>query len=264
MAAKYKNVRSLLILVLVLSAVNVIFPVLGIYFMFYYGTFTSAFLSTYGIVLAEATGDTAYVLLGALLSAISVAPIIVCFVLSKKHKVGAMIASTILMGADTAFMALNFVLDIKAGYFESSMITGFIVHILVIAFLAAGISYAKKLVEEEKAAANAPTEVEIPAASVTEEPTEITPRVITVTRRKSFVGCAVPIVCYVNGNEVCRLKNGKSAEITVDSRTFELGAAFPNGLATGRITVPQGTYPLSFTVSVKPGLVSNSIVIEYR
>ena len=90
-------------------------------------------------------------------------------------------------------------------------------------------------------------------------------RQITVTRKKSFVGCAVPIICYVNGIEVCRLKNGASETFTAPAEPFELGVSLTNGLSANSVPVNYGEAPLSFRLEMKMGMAAAkiNIVPEY-
>ena len=87
-------------------------------------------------------------------------------------------------------------------------------------------------------------------------------RTLTITRAKKYAGCAVPIICYVNGEQVCMLKNGKSESIQVTGNSFELGATLKNGLAVGKVTVPAGTDALNYRVYVKWGMVVATLVVE--
>ena len=145
------------------------------------------------------------------------------------------------------------------------MLAGVIIHIVILVFFILSLGYAKKIVEEEKKMAET-AEAEMVADAVnadSDEPVEeAQPRTITITRQKKLIGCAIVIVCYANGREICRLKNGQSTQVTVDSNAFELGAALANGFASGKISVAAGTAPLAFTLRPKSGAIAGSIVIK--
>ena len=81
-----------------------------------------------------------------------------------------------------------------------------------------------------------------------------------MVRKKSFVGSAVPIVCYVNGKAVCALKNGETQTFQIDERAVQMSGALSNGLGVGDIDIPAGTTNLTYEMVMKMGFSSNYVV----
>ena len=77
----------------------------------------------------------------------------------------------------------------------------------------------------------------------------------------------VPMAVYVNGKEVCRLKNGEEQTIYAPEETFVLKAELVAagtanaqfGATQGSLTVDTGNAPLAYTLSIKSGFSSATI-----
>ena len=85
-------------------------------------------------------------------------------------------------------------------------------------------------------------------------------RLLTINRKKSFVGCAVAINIFVNGVEVTKLKNGQSVTLEIPTAEISLGASFGVGVGTGGVTVGAGQEDTTYEMLPKMGFVSNEIV----
>ena len=254
--AKFKNARSVLLVVMILSLVNVVFPLLGIDVFFYYGSFLGAMFAISGMSNALIYADNMHLIIGAALALLSAAPLVVCYFVSKTKKFVGMLVATIYFSIDTIIMI--YMMDM-------SMLTGAIIHVIVIVFLIIGVVYSKKASEDEKKfeAADQQEMVQEALKVESDEPeTPAEPRILKITRPKNFIGCAIPMVCYVNGKEVCRLKNNQSTEVTVDSRRFEFGVALTNGMVNETEHIGEGTAQISLVLKMKAGMIANKIVIE--
>lgn len=263
--AKFKNIKSLILVVIILSAVNVILPILGIDLMFYYASFLSSSFAVTGANLALLHGNNGYAIAGTVLSILTVVPYLVSYIIAEKKKVGSMILATVFFAIDTIAMAYSFVSLITNGIVESSMIIGILLHIFILVTFIIGITYAVKVVKEEKelvAQAEANMVAEAISVDAEEPETPAEPRILKITRAKSFIGCAVPMVCYVNDKEVCRLKNNQSTEVTVDSRRFKFGVSLSNGMSSTTEHIGEGTAQISLVLKMKTGMIANKIDIE--
>lgn len=93
-------------------------------------------------------------------------------------------------------------------------------------------------------------------------PLQVELREVTFARKKSFVGCAIALVVYVDGVEVCRLKNGESRKVSVPTTAFELGAALSNGLSVEKQNILDGNTASTFTFQLKMGMTAAKILIS--
>lgn len=125
-------------------------------------------------------------------------------------------------------------------------------------FGALGVIYFLAIIERKKKAAAAQNEV-----SEEEVPDEFAnvQRELTVTRKRSLSGAALDMTCYVNGKEVCKLKNGASATITVPGSAFELSAKSSNGVITGAEKIAGGDQALNYLITIKYGAAANTYII---
>ena len=223
---------------------------LGAYFVFYG---TTLFCLPWPIAVVVA------IIGSAVLGVLSVVPYLICWIFSKKH-FGWLIGALVFFAIDSLLFFIDFIAFMANG--DMSMLIDLLFSIYAIGTLAMGIKYGLDLKNEAYQAEFAsPAECVAPEASAEAPASSGITRQITVTRKKSFVGCAVPIICYVNGNEVCRLKNGASATFSAPSESFELGASLSNGLSANAEIIPYGEAPLSFKFEIKMGMAAGKIII---
>jgi hypothetical protein len=152
------------------------------------------------------------------------------------------------------------------------------IHVIMLIELGAGIKAASALKEEEKIlnevaklnAENQLNNVNVEAGENGEISNENTvnnellnkTRKLTIKRASAFNGWAVPFIVYVNGEQVCKLANGKSATIDVPCTTFELGLALSNGFAANREIVEFGEEDISYIAKMKMGFTTSIIDIK--
>lgn len=260
--AKYKSMRASLLAIVIFSAINLISVTLTqTYFLF--SAYLPQLLAVVGYEFYLETEMTVFPVIFGVIGLVMVIPYLICWIFSKKH-VGWMIGALVMFSLDTLLFLPDFITFLMAGDF--STILDLVFHVYALVSLAMGVSYGLKAKKETATAAEAiPTMAEVLAESGTDYAPASTPeaddvqRTVTVARKKSFVGCAMPIVLYVNGKEVCRLKNGESQTFTVGSNAFELGAQMSNGLCVGSTMVSMGTTALSYQAAIKSGMMTSHI-----
>ena len=257
-SGKYKNARLSLLIILLLSVVNVVAMFADTYFLF--SAHISLMIANVGLLLKFETGDNVYLIIGIVLSLITLIPYLISWIFSKK-RVGWLIVSLVLFVIDTVVLAVEIPAYIDFGDF--SIFIDLIVHIIVIYELfvgvQAGLAMKKEAIEaaQEEEDTSSPFDLDAELVSESAETREI-----TVSRKKAFTGCAIPMLVYVNGMEVCQLKNGQSEKLVVPASAFELGVALKNGFAANKLTVENGSEPLAYTVWIKAGFASSSVVIN--
>ena len=252
---KYKNARASLLMIVLLSTLNLLTVTIGdTYFLF--SAHIPTVLAATGAALAQEAGNNLLLIIMVVLAAILIVPYLVCWIFSKKH-VGWMIGALVLFGVDSLFFLLDFVSLLADG--EFTMFIDLVFRIWAIGSLIAGVNYGLKAKKEKGAAENGENvDAMFPQQ---EEIADDFPRQITVTRKKAFSGCAVAIVVFADGKEICQLKNGESKTISVPSRTFKLGGMFASGLASGDLTVPAESSCTSYQFAVKSGFTTAHIEI---
>lgn len=262
--AKYRNMRISLLLIVIASTVN-LFSIILTETYFLFSAYITQLLALVGYSLYLETQMIVYPIVMGVIGLITVVPYLLCFIFSKKH-VGWMIGALVIFSLDSLLFLPDFFAFLMQG--DVSMILDLAIRIYALVSLAMGVSYGLKAKKETANAADAiPTMGDATVGvgadyvpSFDAQVSDVT-REVTVTRKKSFVGCAMPIVIYVNGKEVCRLKNGETQTVTVGSNSFELGAKSTNGLCAGSTMVPTGTDALSYQAAIKTGMVANHIVL---
>lgn len=255
---KYKNARLMLLIVLFLSLLNIFAMFLDMYFFF--SAHIALVIANVGLLLKLETGVNIYLIVGIVLSLITLIPYLISWIFSKK-RVGWLIVSLVLFIIDTIVLAVEIPAYIDFGDF--SIFIDLIAHIIVIFQLFVGVKAGFAMKKEEIEAAQAEEDTSSSfdlGAELVPESAET--REITVSRKKTFTGCAILMIVYVNGMEVCQLKNGQSEKVVVPASTFELGVALKNGFAANKMTVENGFDPLAYTVWVKAGFFSTSVVIN--
>ncbi len=260
---KYKQGRSALLLLWILSAVNIVFVYVAESYFYFSSYFTLA-LSVLGLVGWQETGLASYLVIYGVLALITVAVYMICWLLSKKHY-GWMIASLVLFIIDTLFLFIVFICLI-AGLGDVTAIGSYIVNLLfhayVIYALIMAVIYGKKAKVD-----GLPTEEQILGMSneTQQEPAPVDPmlasitRTITVERAKAFTGAALAISVYIDGKEVAKLKNGAKQELTVDGASHEIACLLYTGAASNPMVVPEGEMNKSYSVKLKMGFTETYI-----
>ncbi len=253
MRAKYNNMRYSLLLVIVFSAINVVSLAFAeAYFLF--SSYFSQLLTQIGYVLYLESEAPVFLIVFGVLALLSILPYLLCWIFSKE-KYGWMIGALVLFSLDTLVFLPDCLLMLASGDF--SMIIDLFFHGWVLFSLIAGVKYGVSMKKEPQE----PVESPEATADFEESFASATTRTVTVTRKKSFVGSAAEFVCFVNGREVCRLKNGASASFEAPSDAFALKVAFANEMAVGTLQVPAGESAQAYIAAIKAGMMANSIVI---
>ncbi|MBQ9781327.1 MAG: hypothetical protein IJW00_10360 [Clostridia bacterium] len=265
---KYKNMRLMLLMTFILSAANCLTLVLLDMF-FCLSAYTPLVFIAVGSQMATEMGSMIFYIIAALFALITIVPFLLCYIFSKKH-VGWMIAGLVLFSADTLFLVVDLVTA-----FSATLLYCLVFHVYIVVTLAMGVKYGLAVKKEKEAVTNidgtmdpyAATETYVPQADgsfaySTENAYTDVRRTVTVIRKKSFMGCAVPFICYAGNRQVCSLKNGKSDTFEATGESFILRAGSSNGLVVGEIQVPAGTENVTFEISMKMGMVTNTL--EFR
>lgn len=251
--AKYKNMRISLLILIVLSFLNMFSIWADTYFLF--SAYIPNLLAIVGFSLYLETNMIFFYALFVIIAIACLIPYLLAFIFSKKH-VGWSIAALAFFTIDSIVFLIDFASTVLAGYFY--LIPDFAIRIYVFITLVLAVKYgfdAKK----ERAEKEAVQEAE-PASEEQSDSEEIT-RSLTIRRKKSFIGCAMKIIVFVNGQPVAELKNGADATVPVTSKAFALGATFTNTLAAMECTIPEGEYALDYTLQIKMGLSANQIIV---
>ena len=265
-APKYKNARVSLLIVLICSLINVFALFAGYYF--YFSSRIALVLVAIGMQVDVTAGTTFFKFVFAALAVASLVPYLLSWIFSKK-RVGWMIAALALFSVDTLVLLIDVPSVIKGG--DYTIIIDIVVHAIILFELAigvkAGFSMKKEAedaaAQEQKAQAENDETVSENDGTISENDESKT-RSAVITREKSFLGVAVPFIVYVNGREICRLKNGESQTVNVPSSSFELSVALNNGFANAKKTVEAGEEEISFALKTKMGFSSSSIQITQK
>lgn len=259
-SGKYKNARLSLLIVLALSVVNIFIMFADTYFLF--SAHISLLIANVGLLLKMETGDNVYLIIGIVISLITLLPYLFSWIFSKK-RVGWLIVSLVLFIIDTVILAIEVPTYLQYG--DVSIFIDLIVHIVVVYELyvgvQAGFAMKKEMAEAEQAEMETSSPFDLDAELA---PETVQTRELTITRQKAFSGCAISLIIYVNGVEVCSLKNGETEKVSVPTTAFELGAALKNGFAVNKLTVENGIEPLTYAVKIKAGFFSSSVIIDRK
>lgn len=249
--AKYKNARYSLLIIVILSTVNLFSMIFAdMYFLF--SAYLPQILFYAGHALYSESGMIKFLIVADVFAVIAIIPYLLCWIFSKK-RVGWMIAALVMFSLDSLLFLIDYIPYIAAGNFDG--ILDMVIRIWALGSLILGVKYgfrAKKEVEETPAIS---TDGDVPSEEVWQQT-----RTVTVTRKKSFVGCAAPVVCHVNGREVCTLKNGETKNFAAPVGEFTLSASLSNGLGTGEVTVPA-VIKMEYDLKVKMGMTASKVVI---
>lgn len=267
---QYRSARGSLLTIVLLSVINVFSMIFsGSYFLF--SAYLPQLFIYMGLDLAAESGDSLFLIVAGVFAVIVVVPYLLCWIFSKKH-VGWMIGALCMFSLDSVLFLFDFVAFLQAGDF--TMIIDLLIRVWAIVSLILGVKHG---LAAKKEAENAPLEAD--AAPAFAENGAAAPdaaysgfqRPITLARQKAFAASLVPMACYVNGKEVCVLKNGESQTVYAPEEAFELKVmlvAANNGAfgvqpapTQGSITVDAGTAPLTYTLRMKSGLTTATIEI---
>jgi hypothetical protein len=265
---QYRSARGSLLTIVLLSVINVFSMIFsGSYFLF--SAYLPQLFIYMGLDLAAESGDSLFLIVAGVFAVIVVVPYLLCWIFSKKH-VGWMIGALCMFSLDSVLFLFDFVAFLQAGDF--TMIIDLLIRVWAIVSLILGVKHG---LAAKKEAENAPLE----ATPAFAENGDAAPdaaysglqRPITLARQKAFAASLVPMACYVNGKEVCVLKNGESQTVYAPEEAFELKVmlvAANNGAfgvqpapTQGSITVDAGTAPLTYTLRMKSGLTTATIEI---
>ena len=258
---RYDQGRGALLAVVLLSLVNLISVTLSdVYFLF--SSYVTQLLAVWGAILFEETQAVVFPVIFGIIGLISVIPYFLCYLFSKK-RAGWMVAAFVLFCIDSLIFLVDFISLISVG--ELSMLMDLVIRIWVIVSLAQGVKYGLRVKKDEETA-----EAEcIPTAAdyhpdgeeILDEMATVT-RTITVTRPKSFVGCALQLFIFTNGKERESLKNGQTQTVEIDGRECELVIMAANGAAGEAVKIPAGYDSKRYTVKCKTGMTQMRILIE--
>ena len=254
---RYDQGRGALLAVVLLSLVNLISVTLSdVYFLF--SSYVTQLLAVWGAILYEETQAVVFPVIFGIIGLISVIPYFLCYLFSKK-RAGWMIAAFVLFGVDSLIFLVDFVSLILVG--EISMLMDLVIRIWVIVSLAQGVKYGLRVKKDEEEGIASEQDGEQSGEDVFDEMASVT-RTITVTREKSFAGCALKLFIFTNGKEQESLKNGETQTVQIDGRECELVIMAANGAASDAVKIPAGYEGKRYTVKCKTGMTQMRILIE--
>lgn len=261
--AKYRNARISLLTIIIMSGIN-LFSLFLMERYFVFSAYVPRIMSFLGFNLYADTQNVLFPIFCAIAGLISIVPYLVCWIFSKNHRVGWMIAALVLFSLDSLIFLPDFLLSSLSG--DLSMLLDLFIRVWALVTLIQGVvsgfRVKKELAEAAQAAEFAGAEANEGDYFVADNAEfETAKRSMTITRKKSFACCAVPMVCYVNGEQVCVLKNGATATFEVPTASFELSTVINNGLVVGKIDIPYGDTSIAYQAVVKMGLTVGSIQI---
>ncbi len=263
---KYKNMRLMILLTLIFSLVNCV-SVLALDTFYYFSAYIPLVFIATGVNFYGGTGMMVFYVVAVVLALVTLVPYLLAYIFSKKQ-VGWMIAALVIFSVDTLMLLVDVVLA-----FNVALLICLLFHVYIIVMMAMGVKYGKLVKQEREAEQAAGIHADPYAAQINGTETavegEITDnaaadvrRTITVIRKKSFSGCAIPFECYVGNRPVFALKNGKSDTFEATGESFVLRAGSSNGMVVGEVIVPAGESDLTYELSMKIGMVTNSLVFK--
>ena len=248
--AKYNAMRLSLLFILVFSTINLFSPLLGFYMLF--SAYIPQLIAEIGAVIYLEEGVLLVYVICVFLALILLLPYLLCYIFSKK-KVGWMIGALVLFSIDTLFFLFDFISVLVAGDF--TYVIDLLFHIYALVSLILAVKYGKDTETEMR-----PDYDAIASQSENDVIYGDATRTLTLTRKKSFVGCAMKMTITVNGVPVCVVKNGETASVAVPCVSFALGAAFQNTLVASQSIIQSGDTNLFYTLSIKQGFSSSEIL----
>ena len=231
--SKYNSARYTILMVFILSLVNI-----GLLFIDYYLIFSarlSLLFAAEGVLTYLENQDSTYLIVSIVLALITLVPYLICFIFSKKHY-GWMIAALCLISADTLLLVIDLPAYLAAG--DTTIFIDLAVHVVIIVECAIGLK-AGIAIKKKKEADAVDTLLHTEEVKTESDNDAILNRTITITRKKCYIGFAMPMKVYVGDTELFSLKNGETKSATVTGKSFELSAVC--GVAcVGEITVEAG------------------------
>ena len=266
---RFKNARISLLAVLIFSFVNV-FTIIFTDTYFLFSSYITSVVTATGAVFYIESGENAIFLIATILvSVITLLPYLFCYLFGKKRN-GWLIAALALFAIDTAILLIFTIEALAVG--EITGIMDIVLHIYVLVTLAQGVSAGAKL----KANANSGEQAEengaqnqavFENANANQQEVAFNPematvsRTITLTRKKSFYGCAVKFDCLVDGVKLDTLANGKTVSIQIDGNAHQL--VVKGGMVVSKmLVIPEGTENFDFNVYLKMHAMESEIVVE--
>lgn len=261
--AKYKNARVNLLLVVIFSAINV-FSILFTNTYFLFSAFIPQLITEVGAIMYQESGVALFAVVASVLSLVTVVPYLLAWIFSKKN-VGWMIAATVLYTVDTLLFLGTFISLIMQG--EIFGIADIVFHAWVIFSLISAVVYGLRASnEKEVSPAEGSNAFAFGNAAGTPEAGQQdgATRMLTVTREKKFAGSAIQFICFVNGQELFRLKNGETKAAEVPASAFELGFMLANEMASDKVTVRAGDTSIAYSVLMQMGFNAGKFVITEK
>lgn len=161
--AAYKTARTNLWILLALSAVNVLFALLGSDTYFLFSCFISYLVAIYARVFYDYTWDPVYLVIGILIALVILVVYLLCCLLSKKRR-GWLIAALVLFSVDTAAMLLYYVIELSVTDILTDILD-FVIHGLVLWILISGVRRSREALEEADTPESLPMNTEFYDAS---------------------------------------------------------------------------------------------------
>ena len=228
---QFKQGRLSLLAIVIFSTINLFSIIFSDFYILFSSYFTNifAFIGYDGYV----SNDMTFMGVAIVLGLISVLPYLICFLFAKKH-VGWLIGALVLFSIDSVFLLFDFIICLMAGDF--SMIIDVAFHAYAIYALVIAVKYGFK-VKADKESPDAAPETETLTYS---EDMANTTRNLVIERKKAFTSIGTVLICYIDGKEVCRLKNGASTTIAIDGNPHKLDVLEPQSYKSASAVIREG------------------------
>lgn len=159
----YKTARSILWILLIMSAANVLTTLLGTDTYFIFTNFITYLAAVYARVFYDYTRDPVYLVIGILIALVILVVYLLCCLLSKKRR-GWLIAALVLFSVDTAAMLLYYIINLSLADMLSDILD-FACHGLVLWALIDGVRRSREALEEANTPESLPMNTEFYDAS---------------------------------------------------------------------------------------------------
>ncbi len=80
-------------------------------------------------------------------------------------------------------------------------------------------------------------------------------------RKKSFVGCAMPLKIFVDGNEIAKLKNNGTCETEIACGNHKVVLDLKTALGEKELVIPEDNTKMYIEVGVKMGFFTGKVEI---
>ena len=210
--AAYKTARSILWILLIMSAANVLITLLGSDTYFVFTNFITYLAAVYARVFYDYTQDPVYLVIGILVALVILAVYLLCCLLSKKKR-GWLTAALVLFSVDTATMLLYYVIELSLADMLSDILD-FACHGLVLWALIAGVRRSRDAMAEADAPEPLPMNTEFYDASQGDVPN--TPALGQPTDKKHRV-----LLSAVYGSHEIEVRRSYGlTELIVDGKVY--------------------------------------------